>query len=367
MKLQTCQGYFLIDVDVAALNNAGTSTEKNVENGIATKKIYKQGKTHVYVAGQALGYWWRTTLQKNTWETSPLVRDNKAIFTAANPIVYADDDVFAYMKATKDFVHDDDGIVVMEKDKPKKEDVTVTRISPLKTSAIISAAAVSIAKNFSVMARQEGNPAPYTKEEYSAIMKCQFSLDLAAVGTFSNYNRAGYKNLSEKLKTEALEAGCKEIDDPFETDAKGNPRKLIRMPKDVRISRITDTLQALKILSGGAMQTNNMADVTPKFIILSTMVTGNHPFSHIVGQMSNVGDFENVAFLNFEALKEVLKDYNKYFRGTVFIGKRKGFWDEYESELKALEEPVAGVPTVKFGTIGETIDAYCKQVEEQLV
>lgn len=50
------------------------------------------------------------------------------------------------------------------------------------------------------MARQNGDSVPYARQEYSAIMKGMFSLDVDMVGTFSDYNRSGYKNISETLK-----------------------------------------------------------------------------------------------------------------------------------------------------------------------
>jgi len=78
-----------------------------------------------------------------------------------------------------------------------------------------------------------------------------------------------------------------------------------------------DTIQALKTIAGGAMQTNNMGDVTPKFVILASTITGNHPFSHVVGSK---GQRDEEVVFNFEGLVEVLKDYKDTFDGDVFIG-----------------------------------------------
>lgn len=146
----------------------------------------------------------------------------------------------------------------------------------------MSVAAVTVAENWSSMARQEGDAVPYSKQEYSAVMKGMFSLDLNMIGTFSNYNRTGYMNLSAALKKKAMEKGATEIDDPFICN-----QKLIRLDQAVRIQRAVDTVKALKYIAGGAMQTDNLGDVTPKFIILATTNTGNHPFSHVA---SSTGD-----------------------------------------------------------------------------
>lgn len=361
MNLKT-QGFILLDVDVAALNNAGKDRDSNFDNAVATKKIYKNGRAYTYVSGQAWRYWWRETLKNNLkWQLSPVSRESKVAFTEANPVVYADDDVFGYMKAAKDVVKDAEGKPILDKKgNEQKEDVTVTRVSPLKNSAIVSVTSTLPAKNWSSMARQDGDAVPYSKEEYSAIMKGMFSLDLAQVGTFATYNRTGFKNLTERLRAEALRNGAFEIDDAFVKDKTGKPQKLVQLPSPVRIKRIKDTLQALKSITGGAMQTNNMADVTPKFIVLATTTTGNHPFSHIV---KNEGMNNEKALLNIEGLREVLQDYREQFVDVVFIGKRSGFMDDYNGELANL---VKEFTNVKLLSVNQAIDQYCEQVEKQL-
>jgi CRISPR-associated protein Cst2 len=360
MDLLKTQGFVLIDVDVVALNNAGASTTTNFDNGVATKTISKNGKKYAYVSGQAWRYWWRDTLKKDfNWDLSPITRESKIAFTEANPLKYADDDIFGYMKAAKDVVLKEDGTPEMDsKGKEKKEDVTVTRVSPLKNSVLVSVASTASVENWSSMARHEGDSVPYSKEEYSAIMKGMFSIDLDQVGTFATYNKTGFKNLTLKLQEEGVAIGCKLIDDKFVKDAKGNSKKLVQMPKEERRKRAIETIKALKTISGGAMQTNNMADVTPKFIILATTNSGNHPFSHIA---KGEGLYNNIAVLNTDAIKEVLKDYKNQIIGNVFIGKRAGFMDEINEDLKALNSD-----NVKVLTVNDAIDAYCNQLETQI-
>jgi len=361
MNLKT-QGFILLDVDVVALNNAGKSNSSNFDNAVATKKIYKNGRAYTYVSGQAWRYWWRETLKTNHgWTLSPITRESKIAFTDADPIQYADDDVFGYMKAAKDVIRDEDGNPIIDKKgKEQKEDVTVTRISPLKNSAIVSVSSVGTAENWSSMARQEGDSVPYSKEEYSAIMKGMFSLDLFQAGTFANYHKTGFKNITEKLKLDAMTGRATEIDDPFVKAKSGEPQKLVQLSKETRVKRVIDTISALKTISGGAMQTNNMGDVTPKFIVFATMTSGNHPFSHIAKSEGQKGE---KALLNIDGLKEVLNDYKEQFKETVFIGKRSGFMDEYNNELKALESEF---DNVKVLSINQAIDQYCEQVKTQI-
>lgn len=364
MKNIKTQGFVLLDVDVVALNNAGKNTSSNNENAIATKSIRKNGRSYVYVSGQAWRYWWRESLQKNVgWEMSPITREGKIAFTNADPFKYPDDDVFGYMRAAKDAMLDENGAPVKDnKGNIKMTNVTVTRVSPLKNSAIISAASVRPEENWSSMSRHEGDAVPYEKQEYCATMKGMFSLDLSMVGTFANYDRTGYKNLSITLLEEALKNGVEEIDDPFVLDGKGKPKKLVRLKKEIREKRAVDTIQALKTISGGAMQTNNMGDVTPKFIVLATTNTGNHPFSHIVGSK---GQRDEEVIFNFEGLVEVLRDYKDTFNGTIFIGRRSGFMDEIGNQLESLKA-MTDIPHIEVLPVNEAIDKYCEQLKSQI-
>lgn len=364
MKNLKTHGFVLIDVDVAALNNAGKSETTQADNGVATKKIRKNGRTYTYVSGQAWRFWWRNTLQKHFgWPLSPVIRADKVAFTSADPAQYPDDDIFGYMKAAKEVRLDESGKPVLDnKGKEVKDDVTVTRLSPLKNSAIISVSATQTVENFSVMARQDGDPVPYTKEEYSAIMKGMFSLDLEMLGTFASYNKTGFKNLSVKLREEALKNGATELADPHMMEAKGEAHKLVRLDRETRIKRAAETIQALKFISGGAMQTNNLADVSPKFIVLATTTSGNHPFSHIA---KSKGERDDVFALNHTGLAEVLTEFAGQIQGKVFVGVRSGFLSEFEAkELKEALNPFG--EKVVLTTVHQAIDGYAEQLKMQM-
>lgn len=345
------QGFILLDVDVVALNNAGIDKSIMNNNNVKTKSILKNGRRYVYVSGQAWRYWWRNTLQRVCgWTMSPIEygKDKKSVFTSANPITYDDDDMFGYMRAESEKV---DG-------KSGKTDVSVTRVSPLKNSALVSVAAVAPIANFSTMSRQNDTPMPYSREEYSAIMKGMFSIDLNAVGTFSTYNRSGFKNLSDDLKQKALsEKGAREIKDPY---GEGN---LVQLPLDVRIKRAMDTIKALKNISGGAMQTDNLGDVTPKLIVLATTKTGNHPFSHIV---KSDGMYDERASLNIDGIQDVIDDYKDDFVGKIFIGRRKGFFDEYDKNLNNLKDQEKNKDLIEYLPVNEAINKYADQLKEQM-
>lgn len=357
---KTVQGFILIDVDVAALNNAGKDKTSTLENSVETKKIRKGNKNYVYVSGQAFRYWWRETLKRGFgWNMSPITREDKIAFTEANPIKYEDDDIFGYMRAAKEVQTDDEGNPIKDnKGREKKVDVTLTRVSPLKNSALISVSSVSPAKNFSSMTRQEENPVPYGKDEYCAVMKGMFSISLEQAGTFSSEKRTGFKNLNDFLINEAKKSGCSEINDPFAMNKKSEPLKLYRLSKELRTKRITDPLLALEIINGGAMQACNMADVTPKLIVLCTLNSGNHLFSHLAK------DDLGKAVFSIEALKQVADDYKDRIIGKIYIGRRTGFMDELQDELTKYAQEKS--EKIFYGSINEAIKNYVAEVVQQI-
>ena len=175
-------GFMLVDAPHSALNNAGIDAGERTDNIVRVKAIRKGRYLYPYVSGQAVRYWWRDTLGlKFDWKISPIEREEKIAFTAANPVEYDDDDVFGYMRALK-----------------KKEGGPVTRISPLKNSPLVSVISQTPTHDFGVMARHEGDPVPYEHEFYSTILKGIFSLDLEGIGVFYEKEKTGYKNMYSK-------------------------------------------------------------------------------------------------------------------------------------------------------------------------
>lgn len=340
----TIQGFMLIDVDVAALNNAGSDTSRTTENAVVTKKIKKNGKEYPYVSGQAWRYWWRESLVQNfDWIMSPVTREHKIAFTEADPFKYPDDDMFGYMRAAKKEVEDP------TTGKIKSENITLTRVSPLKNSALLAVAYNPIVQNFSSMSRQDGDAVPYGMDEYCAIMKGMFSINMDTAGTFSMLNRSGFMNINQAMKDQALDGDTGTIDDPYQKDKDGNSIQLVRLEKATREQRIKETIAALKYLSGGAKRTTNYADVTPKLIVLTQFKSGNHPFSHLAKE--ELGK----AIFSIHALQEVLHDYEDQFVGPVFIGRRAGFMDELDVDLQKIDKVV-------YGPINQIIDHFMNQI-----
>ena len=304
-------GLTLIDAPYSALNNAGTEASQATENIVTVKKLQKGRNTYPYVSGQAWRNWWRTTLDQEfeDWQSSPIEREKKIAFTAADPVTYDDDDVFGYMRAQS------------EMQGKKKVNVTVTRLSPLKCSPLISIAPQTPTNDFGVMARQEGDPVPYEHQFYACVLQGIFSLDLTAVGAFSDINKTGYKNIAASYVSKIEGAGGTQVGE--------NP--VWTLPKEIRVRRCRQTLEALPFLSGGAKLTSPLTDVTPKLIILSVLDGGNHPFMNLIVERNGVGE------LSIDALREVIDDYADRFCDAIYIGRRNGFMDELDQQLLDLK------------------------------
>src|SRR5262249_25706423 len=128
-------GLLLVDAPASALNNAGQERGARTDNVVVVKKIRTPGGTYPYVSAQAVRYWIRTTLERTrrTWKASPVFREGKIAYTAADPIEFWDDDLFGYMRAPSkrtDAVKD-------AKATPLEED-RVTRVSPFRVGTMVA-------------------------------------------------------------------------------------------------------------------------------------------------------------------------------------------------------------------------------------
>ncbi|RLF88507.1 type I-B CRISPR-associated protein Cas7/Cst2/DevR [Thermococci archaeon] len=348
-------GLVLIDAPHSALNMLGIDESLPDRNVTRVKTFRRGGKRYPYVSPQAWRYWWRFTLKEYfNWELSPLYREQKQVFTAANPLRYPDDDVFGYMRAFKK-----GGV-----------NVTVTRVSPLKNTPLISILPErsSLTADEGYASRHEGDPVPYSQEFYSTVFKGAFSLDLDAVGRFTLVNKAGFKNLLTRIDLPSKREPPAEIVEEIEgleklareLRVKKEEKEWI-MPSEIRKKRASEVIKALRVLTGGAKQSQYHTDVTPKFILLLNVDAGINPF---------IGDivFEENGEIKFdaEALAKRLKDLRDVIpKGAkLYIGYDEGFvkslrWNMTEIS-KALEEN--GIE-VFIETVGEAVDEFVREVE----
>lgn len=320
-------GFMLVDAPYSALNNAGTDAGDRTDNIVRVKYIQKGRDRYPYVSGQALRYWWRDTLkEKFGWNLSPISREKKIAFTAANPINYEDDDIFGYMRALK-----------------KNDGGTVTRISPLKNSPLVSIVSQNPTNDFGVMARHYGDPVPYEHEFYSTVLKGIFSLDLNSVGVFSSVEKTGYKNMYPELEKIAE-------DESLEKNEDGN----FILNKEIRLKRAKDVIRILPYLKGGAKLTSHLTDVVPKFIVLCVIDGGNHIFMNIAEEK------EGKPNVNLDVINENLTEYEDIILSKVYIGIMEGFMGDLKSEIKKCYDDN---DEIVIGTVKEAIDSFSTELD----
>ncbi|WP_010479702.1 type I-B CRISPR-associated protein Cas7/Cst2/DevR [Thermococcus zilligii] len=350
-------GLVLIDAPHSALNMLGIDESLADRNVTRVKTFRRGGKYYPYVSPQAWRYWWRSTLKEHfSWELSPLYREQKQVFTAANPLKYPDDDVFGYMRAFK----------------KGNINVTVTRVSPLKNTPLISVLPDrnSLTVDEGYASRHEGDPVPYSQEFYSTVFKGAFSLDLDAVGRFTTISKAGFKNLltwndvsQDKTKggAEEIVKEIREIEKLAEELGVEKGEKEWTMPSSIRKKRATETIKALRFLTGGAKQTQYHTDVTPKFILLLNVDAGINPF------ISDIVFEENgEVMFDAEALAERLKDLKEVVPGDakLYIGYDEGFIKSLGWDVNHIEERLraSGLDIAK-GSVKDAIEGFVKEIE----
>lgn len=330
-------GFVLIDAPHSALNNAGADVGERTENTIAVKAIQRGREKYPYVSAQAWRRWWRDALvEKFQWSMSPIERKDKIAFTSANPFLYADDDVFGYMRAQS-----------------KAEGGTLTRLSPLKTSPLVSVLPQLPTQDFGVMARHEGDPVPHEHQFYSVVLKGIFSLDLSNLGVFHNTQRTGFQNLNEAyIKGAGITAAI--------SDSKAELRgKDYVLPQAERAKRAREAIACLPFLSGGAKQALHHTDVTPKFVVLAVIEGGNNLFMNITTTDEN-------KLVNIAALQQVLSDYNDVIQSDVFIGRQEGFQDALAGELETMKTALSSTRNVQLLSPRKAIEAFANTLETHL-
>jgi len=344
-------GTVLIDAPASALNNAGIQPGRQAENRVIVKKIRKGHEAYPYVSGQAVKYWWRETIhQKFNWNESPITREAKVAYTEGNPIKYEEDDIFGYMVAPA---------------REKEKGLVYRRIAPLKCTPLISLFSNVITDDFGVFARgpASAEPVPYEQEFYSTILKGAFSLMLSEVGVFlrglgkdllgeSDVEQERFKEKANNLIGEANNIGAV-VDS-----------SRIVLPPEERMKRIKETLLSISELVGGAKTTNYLTDISPKFVITAVLNCANHIFMDVVTTQ------DGKPILDTGTLSEIVKDYKDEFLSPIYIGLRKGFFDDAEydriSKLSEIDVGDGEKIKVEFGTPKDCIENLVKYIGENV-
>ncbi|MCC7209684.1 MAG: type I-B CRISPR-associated protein Cas7/Cst2/DevR [Anaerolineae bacterium] len=289
-------GVYAINAPASALNNG-----EGEEIKATVKAIRVQQREYPYVSAQAVRFWLRETLRRydTDWKASPVYRgkgNRQQAYTEGDPITFWDDDLFGYMRAEKG--------------------ASLTRVAPFRTSTLVAAAPAEIVEDFGVMARMPGDPVLHAHEFYRATLVGAFSLDLSAVGTFTNQDRAGFRNLSDEQQAYAAEHELERLPE----------HETYRLPIEARLARIASLLRAFGRLEGGAKQTLHCTDVSPSFVAMAVLRGGNNPFMHLIAPTPQPS-------LNAQALDEALTAYQDDLYSPLFVGLRQGFMDSAYASL----------------------------------
>jgi CRISPR-associated protein Cst2 len=344
-------GSVLIDAPASALNNAGIQAGRQAENRVIVKKIRKGREEYPYVSGQAVKYWWRETIhQKFNWAESPITREKKVAYTEGNPIKYEEDDIFGYMVAPA---------------QGEEKGLVYRRIAPLKCTPLISLFGNVITGDFGVFARgpASAEPVPYEQEFYSTVLKGTFSLMLSEVGVFLQGLSKDLPSESDTKQEQFKERVNNIIVAAKDIGATIEPSRII-LPLEERKKRIKESLLSISEMAGGAKTTNYLTDVSPKFIVTAVLNCANHIFMDVVTTK------DGRPILNIDALSEIVKDYKDKFLSPIYIGLRKGFFDdtEYDRISKLSEIDVGNGKKIKveFGTPKGSIQRLVNYVSDNV-
>lgn len=375
-------GTFLIEARGAFLNGQGQMAGE--EYPVTDHKHFSDGFDQVpYVSAQAWRRWLRDTLIEETgWPSSQFKvvkfnpKGNTAQITSElNPVDFAEDDIFGYMRARKGqgrTVQSDaednldepkNGVSSTEPDETspaRKERVkSVMRASPFFSSLLVSIrrkgwrgmdqgfvfpreADPTALQEFEAKRKKSGqgvepqiSPLPYSTRFYSTHLQGVFTLHYARLGVFAN--------LGDRIELDDALLSKPEFSTKVrEKEDKGKLGKVYEMNdcSDIRKERGGALLKALARLRGGAKQAQFGTDVAPKVLIMAGLTCGNPIFNELFE------DVEGKPKLNVDVLKEVALDYVDRIATPIYVGIRTGYLQN-ETDVRKLNETWLEVPESK--------------------
>jgi CRISPR-associated protein Cst2 len=311
-------GKIVFAVTAGAPNNGrGEATTGQVKKTVIRRQVYP------YVSAQAARRWLRDTMTELGMTPSPTERVGKKqgkaqqATTAADPVRYADDDLFGYMKATT-----------------KSDDASTTlRDSPFMIGTLLAVEPARPTEDFSVMSRGIDDPVLHAHEFYTADLAAPFLLDLPRIGTFTlpTDRGAGKANyLTQEAAEQAAEAvsvGAQPV------TFRG--QSAVRLPLEVRQERAALLLEALAELAGGAKKGLHYGDRTPALLMLLAMDGGVNPLEFTISGADDGSGLQ----VRGNVLRAELKAWDGRWQPPVRVGWRPGFKEllrkQFESDLAA--------------------------------
>jgi CRISPR-associated protein Cst2 len=307
-------GKMVLSVRASAPNNGkGEATTGKV------KVARFRNGSYPYISAQAVRRWARESMVELGCLPSPVTRvgksQNKAqkANTAADPVRYADDDLFGYMKAGSS----------------KDGTATTLRDSPFMLGTLMSVESTRPTEDYGVMARGVTEPVLHGHEFYTADLAAPFLLDIPRIGTFTlpdagGVGRPNYLSQEQALRVAGAAAGGA-------TAVAFRDQPAVRLPIAERRSRTALLLEALAQLSGGAKQALHYGDRVPDLLILVPFKGGINPLAHCVDGEPGVG-----LRVRGDVLMEELAAWDGEWEPPVRIGWRPGFRDDLREDFEKV-------------------------------
>jgi len=378
-KLTHITGTFLIQAEGAFLNGAGLDTGED-RNAVIPKTFLDYdkngGRVRVpYVSAQAWRRWLRLTFQEenpneNHAEIKALDKSAKGttnkIGTEMNPIEFAEDDIFGYMRAAKgqgkesevitDAPTDDELLAEMEQEENKdakaktktEKTKAVMRPSPFGSSILKSIRkAATISDDEGFVHLKEGSPLPYKTKFYNTQLQAIFGLNYARLGVFRN--DGDRIELDETIAKDNLANGT--------IRERESEKGIYEIIDNKRRERATMILKSLAVLRGGAKQAQFGTDVTPKAIVIAGLNCGNLIFNDLFEEK------ESQPVIKLKTLKDIINDYRNRLTTPVFIGIRKGYLHpQNEADLQSFAQENSNV--VRLATPIEAVNQLTAELEK---
>ncbi|WP_217549969.1 type I-B CRISPR-associated protein Cas7/Cst2/DevR [Streptomyces sp. GbtcB6] len=308
---------YLAGTVVLAVRAGAPNNGKGEETRARVKVARIRGQVYPYVSAQAARRWTRDGMVELGSIPSPVTRVGKAqnkaqkANTTADPVRYADDDLFGYMRTGA-----------------KKDDAATTlRDSPFMLGTLLSVEPVYPTEDWGVMARGVSEPVLHGHEFYTADLAAPLLLDVPRIGTFTlpvanGVGRANYLSQEQALQVaEAAALGA--------TTTHFRDQPAVRLPLQERRRRAALLLEALAQLSGGAKQALHYGDRVPSLLVLVPFKGGVNPLANVV----DGGDGEGVR-LRGDVLLQELRAWEGEWEAPVRIGWRPGFRDQARADFE---------------------------------
>ena len=302
-------GKMVLAVEAGAPNNAGSDVA--VRTLVHTKTARIRGATYPYVSAQAVRRWLRDVIAEDGDEPSPIERSGSGarqkVTTAADPVLYSDDDLFGYMRAAE---------------RAEGADTTV-RESVFMLGTAMSVEPVRVTRDFGVRAVPDGDPVIHEHEFYTADLAAPFLLDVAHVGVFTIGGGGRLNYLDRQIAGHLKDGRVEQI------SFRG--RVAVALPLPERRRRVAALLRALAELAGGAKRALHYGDRVPALVLLVPMAGGLNPLGSVI---AGNADGSGLA-VRGDVLASELAAYEGEWSPPVVVGWRPGWREDLRVGFEA--------------------------------